>query len=37
MSALYSSVHHEMIGPLKSNEEAAVCLIRGLKDNALRA
>jgi len=36
MSILYSSVHHEMIGPLKSNEEAAVRLIRGLKDNNLR-
>ena len=36
MSALYSSVHHEMIGPLKSNEEAAVRLIRSLTDNKLR-
>ena len=36
MSNLYSSVHHEMIGPLKSNEEAAVRLIRSLKDNNLR-
>ena len=36
MSNLYSCVHHEMIGPLKSNEEAAVRLIRSLKDNNLR-
>ena len=36
MSTLYSSVHHEMIGPLKSNIEAAVRLIRYLKDNNLR-
>ena len=36
MSNLYQSVHHEMIGPLKSNEEAAVRLIRSLKDNNLR-
>ena len=32
MTALYSSVHHEMIGPLKSNENAALTLIRTLKD-----
>ena len=32
MSNLYSSVHHEMLGPLKSNEEAARCLIEGLTD-----
>ena len=32
MSTLYSSVHHEMIGPLKSNEEAAIRLIRNLQD-----
>ena len=36
MSSLYSMVHHEMIGPLKSNEEAAVRLVRKLKDNELR-
>ena len=36
MSALYASVHHEMIGPMKSTEEAAVRLIRKLKDNSLR-
>ena len=36
MSTLYSMVHHEMIGPLKSSEEAAVRLIRKLKDNDLR-
>ena len=36
MTTLYSSVHHEMIGPLKCNEEAAVRLIRGLKDDQLR-
>ena len=32
MSTLYSSVHHEMLGPLKTNEEAAIRLIRNLKD-----
>ena len=36
MSSLYSIVHHEMLGPLKSCEEAAVRLIRKLKDNDLR-
>ena len=36
MSTLVSMVHHEMIGPLKSNEEAAVRLVRKLKDNELR-
>ena len=36
MSSLYSMVHHEMLGPLKSCEEAAVRLIRNLKDNDLR-
>ena len=36
MSTLYSMVHHEMIGPLKSCEEAAVRLIRKLRDNDLR-
>ena len=28
MSTIYAMVHHEMIGPLKTNEEAAVRLIR---------
>ena len=32
MSTLYSSVHHEMLGPLKASSEAAVRLIRGLQD-----
>ena len=36
MTTLYSMVHHEMLGPLKSAEEAAVRLIRKLKDNDLR-
>ena len=36
MSTLYSCVHHEMIGPLKSNEEAALRMLRSLKDDALR-
>ena len=36
MSTLYSSVHHEMIGPLKSNVEIAVNLIRTLKDQSKR-
>ena len=36
MSTIYSMVHHEMIGPLKSNEESAVRLIRQLKDPDLR-
>ena len=36
MSSLYSMVHHEMLGPLKSCAEAAVRLIRKLKDNDLR-
>ena len=36
MTTLYSMVHHEMLGPLKSAEEAAVRLIRKLKDNNLR-
>ena len=36
MSAIYSMVHHEMIGPLKTNEEAAVRLIRKLKDSSMR-
>ena len=36
MSALYSSVHHEMIGPLKINENSALTLIRSLKDQKLR-
>ena len=36
MSTLYSSVNHEMIGPLKTSEEAALRLIRRLKDSNLR-
>lgn len=36
MSTLYSSVHHEIIGPLKSNEQAALRLIRGIQDPSLR-
>ena len=36
MSTLYSMVHHEMIGPLKSAEEASMRLIRKLKDNDFR-
>ena len=36
MSTLYSSVHHEMLGPLKASSEAAVRLIRKLKDQDLR-
>ena len=32
MSALYSCVHHEMLGPLNSLEEAAVCLVMGITD-----
>ena len=32
MSTLYSSVHHEMIGPLKNSVEIAVHLIRILRD-----
>ena len=35
MSTLYSCVHHEMLGPLKSNEEAAKCLLAGLRDSNL--
>jgi len=36
MSTLYSLVSHEIIGPLKSLEVAAVRLVRMLKDNELR-
>ena len=36
LGTLYSSVHHEIIGPLKSNEQAALRLIRGLNDQLLR-
>ena len=36
MSTLYSSVHHEIIGPLKTNEQAALRLIRGIQDQSLR-
>ena len=36
MSTLYQSVHHEMLSPLKNNVEAAVRLIRNLKDKQLR-
>ena len=36
MSTLYSSVNHEIIGPLKSNEQAALRLIRGIQDQSLR-
>ena len=36
MSTLYQSVHHEMLSPLKNNVEAAVRLIRNLKDKHLR-
>ena len=32
MSNLYSCVHHEMLGPLKSNEEAVTHLLAGLED-----
>jgi len=36
MTLLYSSVHHEIIGPLENNIEASVRLIRQVKDQALR-
>ena len=36
MSTLYSSVHHEMIGPLTNNVEVSVRLIRKLVDPTLR-
>ena len=32
MSNLYSSVHHEMLGPLKNNVETSLRLIRSLSD-----
>ena len=32
MSMLYSSVHHEILGPLETNIEAAIRLIRHLND-----
>ena len=35
MSTLYSCVHHEMLGPLKSNEEAVTRLLAALKDPRL--
>ena len=35
MSNLYSSVHHEMLGPLKSNEEAVQALMSHLTDPLL--
>ena len=36
LNTLWSSIHHEIIGPLKSNEQAAIRLIRGIQDQALR-
>ena len=36
MGNLYSSVHHDMVNPLKNNVEAAVRLIRNLRDQRLR-
>ena len=36
MTLLYSSVHHEIIGPLENNIEASVRLIRMAKDAAVR-
>ena len=36
MTLLYSSVHHEIIGPLESNIEASLRLIRLLTDQAHR-
>ena len=36
MTLLYSSVHHEIIGPLENNIEASVRLIRSVKDQAMR-
>ena len=32
MSTLYSSVHHEMLGPLKNNVETSLRLVRSIKD-----
>ena len=36
MTTLYSSVHHEMMGPLKNNVQIALRLTRSLKDQAKR-
>ena len=36
MSLLYSSVHHEIIGPLEHNIEASIRLIRITEDKAIR-
>ena len=36
LTTLYSSVHHEMMGPLKNNVQMALRLTRSLKDQAER-
>ena len=36
MTRLYSTVHHEMMGPLKNNVQIALRLIRCLKEQPKR-